>query len=505
MDKIEAIYARQSIDKKDSVSIEAQVDFCKKYLISSNYKVYYDKGFSAKTIDRPQMNALNRDIESGKVSRVISYRLDRISRNIVDFGNLLTKYNKFDVEYISATENFDTSTPMGRAMVYIVMVFAQLERETIANRIADNYRFRSATGKYFMGGNVPFGYVSEKVLIDGKKASIIKPGENAPVLRKIFDRYLSGFNIGQIVKELNNDGTMTSNNKPWSSVGVKRVLRNITPCEADEKIYQYLSSYGYVITNSLEDFDGVHGMCIYFKSKGKEREAVDIKDRIVVVGLHEPLISSDQYIKAQIKLNKALNVSDKKTSKRTFLAGLIKCGACGYSFGIKTTYKKNREYSYYYCRSRHSRGICTNDLWINSSELEDYIIKRCLNYLDKLENEVADEVEDKNTTTNNDEIIILENQIENLISNIGKGNSVVDDLLTKKITQIQEKITNIKKESIAKLIDDNVKAQVVSLKKSLFKFETYDMDHKIAIINNLIESITITKNKNIDIKYKLSI
>lgn len=109
---MDAIYGRQSIEKKDSVSIETQIEKCMQFCNNSNYKIYKDVGYSGKNINRPQFSKLLEDIKSGIVKKVISYRLDRISRSIADFSQLLILFEKYDVKFVSATENFDTDTPM---------------------------------------------------------------------------------------------------------------------------------------------------------------------------------------------------------------------------------------------------------------------------------------------------------------------------------------------------------------------------------------------------------
>ena len=129
--RIDAIYARQSIDKKDSISIESQIEFCKYELRGGNCREYQDKGYSGKNTDRPQFQMLVEDIKRGLIARVVVYKLDRISRSILDFANMMALFQEYNVEFISSTEKFDTSTPMGRAMLNICIVFAQLERETI--------------------------------------------------------------------------------------------------------------------------------------------------------------------------------------------------------------------------------------------------------------------------------------------------------------------------------------------------------------------------------------
>ena len=151
-----AIYARQSIDKADSISIETQIELCKRECDprAADIKIYADKGFSGKNTNRPQFEELMKDINDGLVDKVIVYRLDRFSRSIADFGQAWENLQKRNVEFISINEKFDTSTPMGRAMLHIIMVFAQLERETIAERVKDNYYSRIKQGNW-PGGPAP--------------------------------------------------------------------------------------------------------------------------------------------------------------------------------------------------------------------------------------------------------------------------------------------------------------------------------------------------------------
>ena len=111
--RIDAVYARQSVDKKDSISIESQIDFCKYELKGGSFKKYRDKGYSGKNTDRPRFKDLVRDIERGLIKRVVVYKLDRISRSIIDFSNMMELFQRYNVEFVSSTEKFDTSTPMG--------------------------------------------------------------------------------------------------------------------------------------------------------------------------------------------------------------------------------------------------------------------------------------------------------------------------------------------------------------------------------------------------------
>ena len=146
----DAIYTRQSVDKMDSISIESQLEYCKYETRGNPYKSYSDKGYSGKNTNRPAFEEMLEDIKQGKISRVIVYKLDRISRSILDFANMMEVFAEHNVEFVSSTERFDTSTPIGRAMLNICIVFAQLERETIQKRVADAYYSRSKRG-FYMG------------------------------------------------------------------------------------------------------------------------------------------------------------------------------------------------------------------------------------------------------------------------------------------------------------------------------------------------------------------
>ena len=153
----EAIYARQSVDKKDSVSIEAQIEQCRALAKTQEPLVFQDKGFSGKNTERPDLKRLFEAIRAGRISTVYVYKLDRISRNIVDFNQLYQTMEAYGTEFVSVNEKFDTSSVMGRAMMQIIAVFAQMERETIQQRVKDNYYYRITDGRW-AGGPAPYGY-----------------------------------------------------------------------------------------------------------------------------------------------------------------------------------------------------------------------------------------------------------------------------------------------------------------------------------------------------------
>ena len=165
-----AIYSRKSKFTGKGESIGNQIELCREYIRANHGQVdadaaavYEDEGFSGGNLERPAFKRMLRAARERKFKAVVVYRLDRISRNISDFSGLIEELSRLDIAFVSIKEQFDTGTPMGRAMMYIASVFSQLERETIAERIRDNMHELAKTGRW-LGGTTPTGYCSKSVL-----------------------------------------------------------------------------------------------------------------------------------------------------------------------------------------------------------------------------------------------------------------------------------------------------------------------------------------------------
>lgn len=174
MSKFAAVYCRQSIEKEDSCSLDIQEQRCTALAQSMGWetRVYNDPGKSGKDLDRPGFQQMLKDIQKGKVSTVVVYKLDRISRNLRDFFNLMEEFRELEVGFRSITENFDTTTPIGRAVLGVLAVFAQFERETTAERVRDNMHERARMG-IWNGGPVPMGFEVQRKIIKGKHLSAL--------------------------------------------------------------------------------------------------------------------------------------------------------------------------------------------------------------------------------------------------------------------------------------------------------------------------------------------
>jgi len=220
-----AIYIRVSTQEQanEGYSIAAQQEKLIAYCKAKNwiiYDIYIDGGFSGGNLERPALHKMMRELD--KIDAVLVYKLDRLSRSQRDTLYLIEeKFLENNVDFVSLSESFDTTTPFGKAIMGILSVFAQLERETIKERTKLGKEKRAKEGFWRGGGNVPIGYdfIDDKLIVNEYEAMQI---------REIFRLYSEGTSLQAIGNILNNKGYKTNNGASWSSTQVNRVLRNST-------------------------------------------------------------------------------------------------------------------------------------------------------------------------------------------------------------------------------------------------------------------------------------
>jgi DNA invertase Pin-like site-specific DNA recombinase len=367
--RINAIYARQSVDKVDSISIESQIDFCKYELKGGAFREYRDKGYSGKNIERPQFRQLLRDINDGLVARVVVYKLDRISRSILDFTNMMELFRKHDVEFLSSTEKFDTSTPMGRAMLNICIVFAQLERETIQTRVTDTFYSRCTRGLR-MGGKAPYGYRTEQFTMDGihTKRLVAQPSEAAQI-KRMFEIYADPeSSYGDILRSFAGAGGLGE--KRVSPSLLARMLRNPVYVRADFSIFEFFKDCGAAIANEADDFSGTNG-CYLYRGRDNNPEGIDdINGQLLVLAPHEGLVAPDLWLACRRKLMNNPTIQSTRKPKNTWLAGKIKCGHCGYAL---LSMANPSDIRYFRCSKRSNNKSCPGCGKLLVAELEKII------------------------------------------------------------------------------------------------------------------------------------
>ena len=344
-DKKTAIYSRKSKFTGKGESIENQIEQCRQYLRytfpevdESDILVFEDEGYSGGNINRPQFTAMMDACRAKGIDMVVCYKLDRISRNTGDFIRIIDELTRLNISFASVRDRFDTTTPTGKAMMNMTAVFAQLERETIAERIRDNMMDLAKTGRW-LGGQTPTGYKSEQIqkeTIDGKIRKLFKltpiPDE-AKMVRIIFSKFLETNSLTQTETYMIQNHILTKNGRAFSRFSIKTILVNPVYAAADEATWAYFNDKEVLQYAGQTEFDGSHGVMAYNKTlqtSGKANETREMTEWIIAVGKHEPLISGEDWVRVQQCLARNKSKSYRRPrSHVALLSGLLCCGKCG--------------------------------------------------------------------------------------------------------------------------------------------------------------------------------
>lgn len=429
-----AIYSRKSMFIEGSESLENQIQICKSYIQSKvidvqSVFIYEDEGFSGGNTKRPKFQKMIKDLKSKKFNMLVCYKLDRISRNVADFSNTLELFQKYDVSFVSVSEQFDTSTPMGKAMVYIASVFAQLERETIAERVRDNMMELAKTGRW-LGGNAPIGYV-----LYGKKqkATFKIDPHYSKIVKNMYSVFLERGTMHDVLKWGIEDNVKRPDGKSFTIKTLSFILHNPTYCIADSDFYDYAKEQKMKIANSKEEFakNKTKGVMPYNRTTGQpKKKTKPVNEWVVAIGLHEGIIDSTTWIKAQRIIKKNKNAYPRSgTSGTALLGGMIKCTNCGSNMKIIYTYKNGKKDKHYYkCFKKvetHGNGCAIKN--INGAKIEkeviDYIINLAYN------KDVLNASYKKHTKSTN--INIEESNINIIKSEIKQNKVDIENLTTK--------------------------------------------------------------------------
>ena len=437
----EAIYARQSVDKKDSVSIEAQIEQCRALAKTQEPLVFQDKGFSGKNTERPELKRLFDAVRAGHISTVYVYKLDRISRNIVDFNQLYQTMEAYGTEFVSVNEKFDTSSVMGRAMMQIIAVFAQMERETIQQRVKDNYYYRITDGRW-AGGPAPYGYKNART---ENNVPTLKPvPEELNLVRAAFSLYdgTAHLSLASLCTWLYNQGYRTRKGGKFVSCTLSRIMQNPVYVQADQKLYKYFQTKKIKFLNEQEEWDGSTSCCIVAKKKGNSSlsKYEDMKEQSVYLTNIPGIVPSHLYISVQSRLKK--NEQFKRANSPSALeelAGKLKCASCGHT--IKSYSQSTNMRPYLSCLGRATHKICGESYRkVNFETLQEQIGREIQGYLDSIEGrERQKQEENRKLETRKEE---LKKELDNLIALAAKG-GLTAEVLQAAIEERQTEINGI--------------------------------------------------------------
>ena len=485
---LDAIYARQSVEKADSLSIQGQIEKCQTQT-NEEVKIYRDSGYSAKNTNRPAFQSMMDDVKSGLIRKIVVYRLDRFSRSLADFSQLWTVLQAHDVEFISINETFDTSNPMGRAMLNVIMVFAQLERETTAERVRDNYYQRAKLGSW-PGGPAPYGFDIGRTLdATGRLVPTLIPNQQMDVVRDIFDYYSNQEEtLGTVARKLNEREIPAPKRAVWENVTLSRILHSPLYAQADESIYLYYKGRGVVLSNPLPDFNGVHGAMLVGKRDRNAKKYTSLANQHLSLANHEAVIASRTWLSCQYKLEKNTQIGGNGRGKNTWLSGLLKCATCGYSIKVGRDKRK----FYLTCSGRSNLKICETSISVQLPELEAYIESA----LDKLLQECPDlpaiSQEDTQLTQ---ELLEIERKMERLMDALAQS----DDLSMVYINGAVAKLDRARSDLLVKQQEQATKP---SRPMTKLRFGTLSFEEKKVVACQFIEKIKL-EDERVEVIWKV--
>jgi site-specific DNA recombinase len=318
-----AAYVRVSTDEQaqEGYSIPAQRNRLEAYAISQGWEIvqwYVDEGESAKDLNRTDLKRMLKAVEQGLFDCVLVYRLDRLTRSVLDLYKLLNTFEKYDVKFKSATEVYDTTTAIGRLFITLVAALAQWERENLGERVRMGMQQKAKEGKWTVSVP-PLGY-------DSNDSVLTINHQEAVIVKEIYSLYLSGMGMWKITRNLNERGLYPRSGKAWGQNPIQYILKN--------PIYIGKTRYNYRVNKEQ-----------YFE----------------VEGLVPPIISEDEFNLVQQMIHSRKGAHPRQATSKYIFSKVLKCARCGATLIGKSSQTKRGEkvyYSYnYYCSNRQ-RGLC---------------------------------------------------------------------------------------------------------------------------------------------------
>lgn len=532
-----AIYSRKSKFTGKGDSIENQIEMCKDYAYKNfnstddNITIYEDEGFSGGNVDRPQFKLMLQEAKNKKFDVLVCYRLDRISRNIADFSTLIEELQESNIAFVSIREQFDTSTPIGRAMMYIASVFAQLERETIAERIRDNMLQLAKSGRW-LGGITPTGFESKEVIFidpSGKERKIFKLtpiAEEIRTVKLIYEKFLELDSLTQLETFCIQNDIKTKNNLDYSRFALRNILNNPVYATADKDTYNYFTNNDYEVYSDLNEFKRDKGIMAYNKTIQKSNTLNKLRDSsewVIAIGQHPGIIKSKDWIKVQNMIDKNKSKTFRRVKNtESLLSGILRCKDCG-SFMRPKMGRVNKDgikVFYYLCelKEKSKRDKC-NVKNIKGNDLDNLVIEE-IKKLSYKGSTLSKKVEKDKINISSTQSSLL-SEMEELGVSIKNNNSAISNLVTtlsqgkdssaakyiiNQINELDEKNSKMKE----RLLDLKSKSDISSLKENnidliddiVAKFadmiDTVDVIGKRNLIRSIVDKVT-WDGKDIDI------
>lgn len=487
-----AIYAQDIKETSDLPDSAKQIDLCLK-TCTGEYTPFLDKAGIDKKVSGKEYKQLLKSIERGEIDKVVVYSLESVFHSVADFSHFWEILEVNGTEFCSVKDNFDTSTPDGRRMLEIVLSFAEIERKNIAQRIRTNYRKRAKNGIY-PGGPAPYGFDITHVTMAGKTVSVLMANDKVETVRTIFKLYSDGnISLGKLASTLHESGIPGINRTGWDNVSISRILHNPVYVKADREVYDYFSSKGIVVYNNPDSFDGTKG-CWLLGKRSKSSDNPDADEQLLVLACHDGIVDSDIFLKCQRRLDSNKRLKNTGNKACTWLAGLVKCGYCGYS--MQAVSANGGKYTYLICTGKTNFKVCNTKFRSpHVSDVEPVVEKQIIEKLKSLKkNNRKNEPDKEQLRVFNEQLTEVEDKIIALTDSLANARGVSADYINKRISELDTEKNGIVK-SIKNMLECSRTTELPDC-----DFMDLDTEKKHEIAKLLIEKIII-KDSEIKIEW----
>lgn len=496
------LYARKSVERENSISCETQLDYCKSMIKPDerDEKIlsFVDNGFSGGNINRNGFQKMMKLVQQGKVSKIIVYKIDRMSRSLSDFVNILQEFKAHKVEFVSSQESFDTSSPYGELILKILMVFAEFERTSIINRVTQAYAHRSEMG-FYMGGRRPYGFELVPTVIHNIETKKLNPiPSEVEQLRYIFEIYAQeNVSLRRLLNILVIEDKKPLNGSDWSTAKLSTLLKNPIYVKADSDVYDYYDRHGVQMITDMSMYTGEYGAQLYGHTKHKPDDP-DWSDMKLVLLSHSGIVDSAIWLKCQRKLEKNKQITNSYSNQTSWISGKVVCEKCGYTMTtIKGKINKSGEMRRYFnCTGKSHKKSCTGTkVSIYAEDLENMVY-------DCISEKLLELKEAKHTTSSGHTSEI--NDLKLKIKAVEKSEKqLMDTMLTgvfnnDLLTLANQKATQLKRDRLTlyERIEElksrsNETNVVINLAKS---WKKADYDRKKAVAMIMIHKIVISED-----------
>ena len=504
------LYARKSVERENSISCETQLEYCRSMLKpdeqSEKILPIVDNGFSGGNVNRDGFQKMMKLVRQGKVSKVIVYKLDRISRSLADFVNILQEFKEHGVMFVSSQESFDTSSPYGEMIVKLLMVFAEFERTSTINRVTQAYSHRSEMG-FYMGGRRPYGFELVPAVIHNIKTKKLSPiPSEVEVVRYIYEVYAQeNVSLRRLLDILVAEGKSLPESN-WSTAKLSTIIKNPIYVKADSDIYDYFERHGVQMVTDISEFTGEYGAQLYGKSKHPSDDP-DWSDMKLVLMTHQGIVDSDIWLKCQRKLEKNRQITNSFSNPTSWLAGKVICEKCGHTMTtIKGKVNRAGEVRRYFnCTGKSHKRSCTGPkVSIYAEDLENMVYDCITEKLSELRDAVRPGRSHDPYEVNELKLKIksIERSEQQLIDTMLSG-GFNDDLLVianKKATQLKNDRLALCERLESLQARKEEAGEIVNFARS---WQSADYSRKKAVAMIMIHKIMIAEDGGVNIEWNI--